>query len=235
MRRRRFGRLRPRVTRVRRRSTCPRVQPAAHCEVPFHWAVGRKRPSWALERGRGDERGHGRRTAPQTPRAPASVRRGRLRDASCSRREARPRPGRKEPRTRSVRRTPRAPETRARRRPRSARRDARPTPPRRPYLAQRRARARGDRCRTVCAIRRASASSLSCADSMKPTENVLTGRAMFRAIRATMTLESRPPLSIAPRGTSLISLTRTESSSSARSWRPYSSVPSRLRSGDGLG
>ena len=37
-----------------------------------------------------------------------------------------------------------------------------------------------------------------------PTEKVLTGSRMFRAISATIRLESRPPLSIAPSGTSLI-------------------------------
>ena len=47
----------------------------------------------------------------------------------------------------------------------------------------------------------------------KPTENVLTGSAMLRAISATIRLESRPPLSIAPSGTSLMSRSRTDSSS----------------------
>ena len=43
------------------------------------------------------------------------------------------------------------------------------------------------------ATRRASASSLPSAASRKPTQKVLTGSLMLRAIRATIRLESRPP------------------------------------------
>ena len=53
--------------------------------------------------------------------------------------------------------------------------------------------------------------------SRKPTQKVLTGSLMLRAISATIRLESRPPESIAPSGTSLISRSRTDSSSSSSS------------------
>ena len=53
--------------------------------------------------------------------------------------------------------------------------------------------------------------------SEKPTENVLTGPLEWRAMSATIRLESRPPLSIAPSGTSAISRSRTDSSSCSSS------------------
>ena len=62
----------------------------------------------------------------------------------------------------------------------------------------------------------------------------LDGSLMLRAIRATIRLESRPPESIAPRGTSLISRSRTDSSSSS-SRRSPCSRSLRLWSGAGLG
>ena len=82
------------------------------------------------------------------------------------------------------------------------------------------------------ATSRASASSFLSASSTNPTENVFTGSLMLRAINATMRLESRPPLSIAPSGTSLISRRRTDSSSPSS--RP-SIVSSSERSGRGAG
>ena len=61
-----------------------------------------------------------------------------------------------------------------------------------------------------------------------PTENVFTGSVMFRAISATIRLESSPPLSIAPSGTSLISRSRTARSSRSRSsLRPLRERPPR--------
>ena len=65
------------------------------------------------------------------------------------------------------------------------------------------------------ATKRASASSLPSPASLKPTANVCTGRSICFAISATIRLESSPPLSIAPSGTSLIRRSRTDSSSSA--------------------
>ena len=55
--------------------------------------------------------------------------------------------------------------------------------------------------------------------SAKPIENVCTGREDCSAMSAVMRLESRPPLSITPSGTSLIMRARTDSrrSSSRRS------------------
>ena len=68
---------------------------------------------------------------------------------------------------------------------------------------------------------------------MKPTENVFTGSVMFRAINATIRLESRPPLSMAPSGTSDISRSFTDSSSAASSSSAHSS--SSRASGSGTG
>ena len=65
------------------------------------------------------------------------------------------------------------------------------------------------------ATRRASGSSES--SPANPTANVCTGRSIMPAISATIRLESRPPLSIAPSGTSLIRRIRTDSSSRASS------------------
>ncbi len=84
----------------------------------------------------------------------------------------------------------------------------------------------------VSATSRASASSLA-ASSRNPTENVLTGSDMFRAINATTRLESSPPESIAPSGTSLISRSRTDSSSEAR--RSSDASAAVISVGSGLG
>ena len=81
---------------------------------------------------------------------------------------------------------------------------------------------------------RASASSLPSPASAKPTENVLTGSVMWRAISATIRLESRPPLSIAPSGTSLISRSRTDSSSRSSSSLARTRSALAARSGAGL-
>ena len=69
------------------------------------------------------------------------------------------------------------------------------------------------------ATRRASGSSLALASSTKPTEKVCTGRSETSAISAVIRLESRPPLSITPSGTSLTIRARValRSSSSRRS------------------
>ena len=66
---------------------------------------------------------------------------------------------------------------------------------------------------------RASASSLASASSTKPIEKVWTGRSEASAISAAIRLESRPPLSITPSGTSLTIRARVavRSSSSRRS------------------
>ena len=53
--------------------------------------------------------------------------------------------------------------------------------------------------------------------SAKPIENVCTGREDCSAISAVIRLESRPPLSITPSGTSLIMRARTDSRSSSSS------------------
>ena len=76
---------------------------------------------------------------------------------------------------------------------------------------ERPARARGGRRRAR--RRRGARRGSSESSPAKPTAKVLTGSVMCRAISATIRLESRPPLSIAPSGTSLISRRRTDSSS----------------------
>jgi len=60
--------------------------------------------------------------------------------------------------------------------------------------------------------------------SSNPTAKVCTGRSIICAISATIRLESSPPLSIAPSGTSLISRIRTDSSSFASSRSLHSST-----------
>ena len=67
---------------------------------------------------------------------------------------------------------------------------------------------------------RASASSLLASSSVKAIAKVLIGPLASSAISAATRLESRPPLSITPSGTSLTILARTEvrRRSSSCSW-----------------
>ena len=112
-------------------------------------------------------------------------------------------------------------------RARRGRRAARPcasTGPRGRLGRRATARARGGRCRGRSTTCRASASSFVSPAPAKPTAKVLTGSLMCRAIKATIRLESSPPESIAPSGTSLISRSRTDSSSLARSRSACSSI-----------
>ena len=69
-------------------------------------------------------------------------------------------------------------------------------------------------------------SSLPSASSTKPTENVLTAPVVCLAINAATTDESRPPLSMTPSGTSLISRRRTASSSASSTASASSARPS---------
>ena len=59
---------------------------------------------------------------------------------------------------------------------------------------------------------------------MKPTENVLTGWLLARAMQATTIDESMPPDRNAPSGTSDISRDRTASSTVSRTRRRASSI-----------
>ena len=71
-------------------------------------------------------------------------------------------------------------------------------------------RARGGRCRGARATRaRVGRARWRRASSAKPIEKVWTGRSRRSAISAVIRLESRPPLSITPSGTSLIIRART--------------------------
>jgi hypothetical protein len=86
---------------------------------------------------------------------------------------------------------------------------------------------------SAAATRRASPSSES--SPAKPTANVYSGSVMWRAISATMRLESRPPLSIAPSGTSLISRIRTDSSSLSSTISAHSAAERGVVSACGTG
>ena len=85
------------------------------------------------------------------------------------------------------------------------------------------------------ATRAAWRSSFWLPSSRKPIANVCTGMLDASAMSATTRLESSPPESIAPSGTSLISLMRTASASSGSSSSVYSSSVRAGSSGCGIG
>ena len=209
----RSGRLHRRAAREQRLAE-PSVEPAAHGEVALDGIARSQRAGGAPALSRARAGRQRRRRAAGLAQTASSALRARPRDASCSRREARRRPGRRARRSRSARRTPTARRIRVWRRPRPARRDARRAPRESTVSSLERELELVVVGAERLATSRASSSSLASADSTKPTENVLTGCVMFRAISATTMLESSPPLSMAPSGTSLISRTRTASSSS---------------------
>ena len=207
----------------------PASSAAAHREQP----LGRiRRPRASRPAGAG---ARGRATPPRAwPCATApgialpACRRARPRGASGSRRAARPRPGRRARRSRAARRA----------------RDS----ARKPsdgeigerlvevpdelgevdrLLARTRARARGGRCRACSATKPRVGELVALAGLARTRPRTsCTGSLMCRAISATIRLESSPPLSIAPSGTSLISRSRTDSSSfaSSRSLRSSSAA-----------
>ena len=88
------------------------------------------------------------------------------------------------------------------RRRRSALRDATALRPASPGGRQRSSGARGGRRRVCSATRRASGSSFASPSSANPIENVCTGRVDRSAISVAMRLESSPPESMTPSGTS---------------------------------
>ena len=124
--------------------------------------------------------------------------------------------------------------SRATRGRRAARRGARRAPRGRPSRSANESSSSWWSVPKCSATKRASASSFVSPASANPTEKVLTGSVICRAISATIRLESRPPLSIAPSGTSLISRRRTDSSRPAsRRSRALARGSSRPASGSG--
>ena len=177
--------------------------------------------------GRGAARRPRRRAA--GPAAGSSARRATRRDACGSRRTARRRPGRSARRSRARTRARTAAGSRATTGRRAARRGARSASSGRRGSCRGRPRARGGRRRA-----RRPRGGRPAARSPRPRSRrrrSRPARSMCRAISATIRLESSPPLSIAPSGTSLISRSRTDSSSlSSSDLRPLLG-----RAGDGVG